>query len=494
MTLEEARSTAIFLGYQIRWINDKSPLKIWEKSRRIGASWCEAFVCAVLASLSKNSGGMDCFYMAYEKEMTQQFISDVAFWAKALNIVCGDVEEVVIKDEDKDILLYKIRFSSMFEVWALPSKARLLRSKQDHFVFDEAAFADEFHEILKAAHAFRIWGGSISILSTHNGEENPFNQLVQDIKDGKKKYSLHHTTIEDAIDDGLYRRICTVQNKEWCEEAQEDWLKDLLDEAGDFADEEYFCIPAKAGERYFSAELIRSVAVKDKSVFRFAAEDSFTFEKAERREKEIRKWFKEVKPTLVSTDLPVCAGEDFARSGDITVLHFDMELPDGSTDTLCEIELRNVPFEQQRQFIKLCFDTLKNFDGAAFDSRGNGQMIAEWAAQEYPGCIFQVMLTRKWYAENFPLLKTAFEEGKSNIPDDSFIKDDYKVVGLVQGVPLITERTGSGRTKRHGDSCIAKVMAHFTHLELAGAGYQAMTYEAVETPNRFRTIKEDDEW
>ncbi|MBO5607321.1 MAG: hypothetical protein J5930_05435 [Treponema sp.] len=494
MTLEEARNTPIFLAYQNKWINDNSPLKIWEKSRRIGASWCEAFVCAKLAALAKAAGGMDCFYMAYEKEMTQQFISDVAFWAKALNIVCGKVEEVVIKDEDKDILLYKIRFASGFEVWALPSKARLLRSKQGHFVFDEAAFADEFHEILKAAHAFRIWGGSISILSTHNGEDNPFNLLLQDIKDGKKKYSLHHTTIVDALDDGLYKRICTVQNKSWSEEAQEEWLKDLLDEAGDFADEEYFCIPTKAGERYFSAELIRSVAVKDKSVFRFAAPDSFTFEKAEKREKEIRKWFKEVKPTLLSTELPVVAGEDFARSGDITVLHFDTELSDGSTDTLCEIELRNVPFEQQRQFIQLCFDTLKNFDGAAFDSRGNGQMIAEWAAQEYPGCIFQVMLSRKWYAENFPLLKTAFEEGKSNIPDDSFITDDYKVVGLVQGVPLITERTGSGRNKRHGDSCIAKVMAHFAHRELDGAGYQEMTYEAVETPNRFRYAKEDDEW
>ncbi|MBQ3824618.1 MAG: hypothetical protein II811_00620 [Spirochaetaceae bacterium] len=494
MTLEEARNTPIFLAYQNKWINDNSPLKIWEKSRRIGASWCEAFVCAKLAALAKAAGGMDCFYMAYEKEMTQQFISDVAFWAKALNIVCGKVEEVVIKDEDKDILLYKIRFASGFEVWALPSKARLLRSKQGHFVFDEAAFADEFHEILKAAHAFRIWGGSISILSTHNGEDNPFNLLLQDIKDGKKKYSLHHTTIVDALDDGLYKRICTVQNKSWSEEAQEEWLKDLLDEAGDFADEEYFCIPTKAGERYFSAELIRSVTVKGKSVFRFAAPDSFTFEKAEKREKEIRKWFKEVKPTLLSTELPVVAGEDFARSGDITVLHFDTELSDGSTDTLCEIELRNVPFEQQRQFIQLCFDTLKNFDGAAFDSRGNGQMIAEWAAQEYPGCIFQVMLSRKWYAENFPLLKTAFEEGKSNIPDDSFITDDYKVVGLVQGVPLITERTGSGRNKRHGDSCIAKVMAHFAHRELDGTGYQAMTYEAVETPNRFRHRKEDNEW
>ena len=176
---------AVLLPYQKLWLLDKALVKIWEKSRRIGASWCEAFVCAVLASLSKAAGGMDCFYMAYEKTMTQQFISDVAFFARLLNIACSDIEEIVIKDEDKDILMYKIRFDSGFEVWALPSKARLLRSKQGHFVFDEAAFADEFHEILKAADAFKVWGGSISILSTHNGEDNPFNELLQDIKEGR---------------------------------------------------------------------------------------------------------------------------------------------------------------------------------------------------------------------------------------------------------------------------------------------------------------------
>ncbi len=107
-----------------------------------------------------------------------------------------------------------------------------------------------------------------------------------------------------------------------------------------------------------------------------------------KREKQILRWFKEVKPVLLSAENPVCFGEDFARSGDLTVLHFDEELPDGGTDTLCEIELRNIPFAQQWQFIKLCCDTLPHFDGAAFDSRGNGQMIAELAAQEYPGSIF----------------------------------------------------------------------------------------------------------
>ena len=62
------------------------------------------------------------------------------------------------------------------------------------------------------------------------------------------------------------------------------------------------CIPAKAGERYFPAALISAAAVKDKPIFRFAADDSFTFEKAEKREKQILRWFKDVKPVLLSAE------------------------------------------------------------------------------------------------------------------------------------------------------------------------------------------------
>lgn len=493
MTYDEALKKSIFLPYQIAWIIDKAAVKVWEKSRRIGASYVEGFVCAVLASLSKASGGMDCFYISYAKDMTQKFISDCAFWAHILGIACSDIEEIVLKDEDKDITVYKIRFDSGFEVWALPSCPRQLRSKQGHVVIDEAAFVDDFQELLKAAIGMLVWGGSVSILSTHNGDENPFNELIQSIHDGKKDYSLHHTTIDDALNDGLFKRICDVKNEIWSEEYQEKWLKKLLDEAGDFAEEEFYCIPVSSGSRYFPSALIQSAAHKDIPVYRHAEKDSFTFEKKWKRELACVSWFREIKSVLQSTNNPVCLGEDFARSGDLTILWFDEELPDDTTRTLCVIELRNIPFDQQWQFLQLCCKALRNFDGGAFDSRGNGQMIAELAAQEWPGSVFQVMISRKWYAENFPKLKDAFETGTADVPDDIFIKDDYKVVQIVQGVPLITERTGSVRSKRHGDSCVAKAMAQFAHNELGGKKYQPMTYEAVKVGNRYR-MEGDDPW
>ena len=157
MTILEALSKNILLDYQSRWLKDTAKVKVWEKSRRIGASYVEALYAVLLAALSRTDGGMNCYYLSYAKEMTQQFVNDAAFWAKLLNIACSNMEETVIKDEDKDITVYKIRFDSGFEIWGLPSVPRSLRSKQGHVVIDEAAFCDDLSELLKAALALLLF-------------------------------------------------------------------------------------------------------------------------------------------------------------------------------------------------------------------------------------------------------------------------------------------------------------------------------------------------
>ena len=152
--------------------------------------------------------------------MTQQFARDCAFWAKHINAAAGEMEEVVLKDEDKDITVYRVKFASGFEIWCLPSVARSLRSKQGRVVIDEAAFVDDLGELKKAAMAFLMWGGCVRILSTHNGDDNPFNELINEIREGKQDYSLHHTTFDDALVQGLYKRICLVEKKAWSPQTQ----------------------------------------------------------------------------------------------------------------------------------------------------------------------------------------------------------------------------------------------------------------------------------
>jgi len=482
----------VLLPYQKAWIEDESKVKVWEKSRRIGASYVEALASVLEAAKSKDAGGQSSYYLSYSKEMTQQFARDCAFWARHIHAAAEVLEETVLNDEDKDITVYRIRFASGFEIWCLPSVARSLRSKQGRVIIDEAAFVEDLEALKKAAMALLMWGGCVRILSTHNGDDNPFNELIREIREGKQDYSLHRTTFDEALSQGLYRRICLVQKKEWTPDAEEAWRREIIDSYGDGADEELFCIPVRAGTRYFPSVLLEAVSDNGVAVIRKSCEDSFTFEKEEKRVKEFDRWLKrEVRDILLAHTNPVYIGEDFARSGDLTSIFFDEEMPGGRLLTFLVIELRNVPFAQQWQVIKYVMDTLPSLGSAAFDSRGNGQMIAEYAAQEWPGYVYQVMISTKWYSENFPGLKGSMEDGTTNIPDDPFIRDDFRVVGLKAGVPCVLERSGGPRERRHGDGAIGKLMAFYAAKEDDAKGYQPMTYDSVDTPNRYRTGGKD---
>lgn len=231
----------IMLPYQARWLADKSPVKVWEKSRRIGASWCTACEADLIAA---TEGGENVWYIGYNQDMAQEFVDDAITWARHLNLAASRVDEVVIEDERGDILMYEIRFASGNRVKALTSRPTNLRAKGGVAVIDEAAFHDDFPALMKAALAFLMWGGRVFILSTHFGADNPFNELVIAIREKRKNFSLHRTTIDDAIEEGLYRRICLMQGNEWTAEGEQKWREEIIGQYGDDAGEELYCNPA----------------------------------------------------------------------------------------------------------------------------------------------------------------------------------------------------------------------------------------------------------
>lgn len=111
-------------------------------------------------------------------------------WAKAFNYLASEVEEGLWEEdgEDRNIKTFTIRFpESGHRIVALSSRPANLRGKQGTIVIDEAAFHDKLGELLKAALALLIWGGRVRVISTHDGEENPFNALVNEIKNGTRK-------------------------------------------------------------------------------------------------------------------------------------------------------------------------------------------------------------------------------------------------------------------------------------------------------------------
>ena len=180
--------------------------------------------------------------------MTQGFIQDCATWAKAFNAAASQIEESVIEEEDKQILSYTIRFDSGHIIQAFTSNPRNLRSKGrpgERLVIDEAAFVDGLAELLKAAMAMTIWGGQVRIISTHNGEDNPFNELINDVRAGKLPYSVHRVDLDDALRDGFYRKICAVTGQAWTAEGEAIWRAGIIARYRPNEDEELFCIPAQ---------------------------------------------------------------------------------------------------------------------------------------------------------------------------------------------------------------------------------------------------------
>jgi phage FluMu gp28-like protein len=493
----------ILLPYQKEWIADESSVKVWEKSRRIGASYVEALDSVLNAAKSREAGGQSTYYLSYNKEMTQQFVRDCAFWARHMNLAAQELQETVLKDEDKDITVYRIRFASGYEIWGMPSEPRSLRSKQGRVVIDEAAFVDNLPELLKAAMALRMWGGSVRIMSTHNGEDSDFNEMIKETRAGKRPYTLHRVTFDDALEQGLYYRIALTKGWARTPEAEAKWRSDIIAEYPDGADEELFCVPTRSGAKYFPRALVERAMDPDTPVLSYEQNDEFTYLEDRTRQVETDEWIADnLAPVLTSARLEAAEsgrrprgyiGMDFARSGDLSVLAIFLETERLGLISPAYVELRNVPFAQQFQVFCYAADKLPGFSCAAIDARGNGQMIAELAAQRYgPAYVHQVMIARQFYLEYMPKYKAKFEDEEIRIPKHDGILDDHRTVVMDKGIPMISERSRDSSGKmRHGDAVVAGVMAVYAQVNDDNT-YQPYQYEPVTAPNPWRQGDNDD--
>ena len=491
--MPDAALQTVLLAYQQRWIADRAPVKVWEKSRRIGATWCAAADAALDAAAQS---GTDWWYLGYNKDMALEFIEAAAGWARRVARAAAAIEEVALDDTDRDILAYRVRFASGNKIVALSSRPANLRGKQGVAIIDEAAFHDDLGGLLKAALAFTMWGGRVHIISTHNGAANPFNELVADVRAGRRPYSLHRTTLDDALADGLFHAICRARikndraggteqgaapiNGQWSEAAEAAWREQIFADYGDDADEELLCIPNQSTAVFMPSALIEARMNPAIPVVRFAMRPDFI----ERGEAALRKEAEdfcraELEPLMSRLDpaLMSCFGEDFGRSGDLTVI-WPMQIGGGAARptrdgangpaalmrrTPLVVELRNVPFKQQEQILFYIADRLPRLIGGAMDARGNGQYLAETAQLRYGARIAAVMLTQEWYRENMPRYKAAFEDGNLELPTDAEMLADHRMLRMEKGVAKIPERRmrGEDGRNRHGDSAIAGALAWY---------------------------------
>jgi phage FluMu gp28-like protein len=428
---ERLADEALLLPYQQQLLTTTAQhnVVICEKSRRIGFTWAIAADAVLAAAAEKAAGGMDVFYIAYEKEMTREFIDTCAAWAKLFDKAASVAEEFVFDvDGDKAILAFRIIFASGFEIVALSSKPRGLRGRQGYVIIDEAAFHDDLAGVMKSAMALLMWGGKVLVISTHNGVDNPYNELVQAARTKSKPYGLVSVKFDDALADGLYRRICLVTGKEWSRQAEAEWRETIVASYGDDADEELFCVPSEGAGSWIPPELIRAAAHAD----------------AGKRE--------------LFTGGASFIGNDIARRGDQWV----STALERVGDVLWERDeqlLHNAPFALQDDVLDEQVDFFRPLR-IAMDQTGMGEKPVEDAKRRYGELRVEgVIFSGDRQLAVATSAKRAFEDHLIRIPDDSALHADIRKIKKVSG-PTGAPRLQTGRDRTgHADRAWALFLA-----------------------------------
>lgn len=473
---------AALLPYQRAWVYDRSQLKAFPKSRRIGVTWATAYEAVEVAASSPDSGGMDVWYMANALDDAREFIDDCAWWVERLKPLVDElsaatgVRDEIIQDDD-DILAFTIRFASGFKIHALTSKPRRLRGKDGYAILDEAAFHDDFEEWLKAAGAFLIWGGRVAVISTYNGVENSFYEFVEAIRDGSRPGSLHETDIYAAVAQGLYRRISRSRlRRPWSAEEEREWLEKIKGIYGDDFEEECACIPSRSGGAYIPQHLVLArmclddlecpvVEFKPKIDIpreEWGVADSWDDVPLERRRKSTRRWLdRNLLPVLRRlAKVELYGGADYGRSINLTVLTLLELRTDMTRRARLILELDGVPFDQQDQILDYVWERLTRLRKVCLDATGIGRASAEHARDKLGSRAEMVTLKEGWYAEHWPPLKRRFEDGAIELPNHRPLFDDLRGLRRKAGkVELPTSKRGKGAKARHGDGAVSLVLA-----------------------------------
>ncbi|MGQ0544098.1 MAG: hypothetical protein ACT4P3_02030, partial [Betaproteobacteria bacterium] len=459
----------VLLSYQQDWVRDRAQVKIWEKSRRIGASWTDATDSVLEASAE---GGQDALYIGYSEDMAREYIDDCAMWARAFQKAASEVAETVYHSERDQIKAFRLDFDSGRKVLALSSKPRSIRGKQGKVTIDEAAFHDDLAGLIKAAIAMLIWGGRVAILSSHNGEDNAFNLLVKEVRAGKLPYSLHKTDFDQALEAGLYDRVKLILGKRLGYQVEggafheittrAEWREYIFGKYGESANEELLCVPRQSSGAYLTRAIVERAQVAGVPFVRLAKPEGY--ELVDHRLAETERWIADVLKPVVDAmpALRTVGGQDFGRDGDLSYFSAFQEYAPGQWREALALELRRIPFDVQQTIIAWLHEHLPLWHHTKLDARGNGQAHAEAQLQKYgPARIECVMATPGWYAANFPPYKAALEDRSIGILQGEDVIADHRRVVLKNGYPAMDagRDKGADGLYRHGDGAIARVLA-----------------------------------
>lgn len=462
------------------------------KGRRTGITFATMLRKTLVAAASKEAGGDNVFYIGDTKEKGLEAIGYCAKFARTIAKAQGqvsEIEEFLFEDQDpktgntRHITAYRIRFASGFQVCALSSRPANIRGLQGHVVIDEAAFHADVQGVLDAATALLIWGGQITVISSHNGKNNPFAQFCRDIEAGRygEDAVVFTITFDDAVANGLFERVCWMKGETPTEEGKAKWYAKIRNAYGvrkAAMREELDAIPRDGNGVCLPGVWIeQAMTLPPECVLRLELDDDFVRKSPKERESWVDDWIKRyLEPALKRLDANErhVFSQDYARHRDFSVWGA-LALGHAMRRRLrLSIEMHKVPYAQQKQITHYAIKRLPRRCGGAMDATGSGEALAEETADEFGHShVHQVKLNRAWYGTWMPKLVQGFADGMIDIPADPNYAQDLRAIEEVDGIAMVSKARRADVKDpdlyRHGDSAVMLVLGWFASLNLSAA-------------------------
>ncbi|MBT3289577.1 MAG: hypothetical protein HN380_19690 [Victivallales bacterium] len=208
-----------FLPYQWAWITDESQMKIYPKARRSGVTYGTSYRC--VTKCLRQSQGTDFVQWVSSRDqgLAREFVAVyVKRWCKVANVIAKGIEDLDVIDMDKDVRAFQVTFPNGARIVSLSSNPNAFAGKGGDILLDEADLHQDAGVLIDMALPCIDWGGQIEIVSAYAADgssETPYAILVDEIKTGGNPagWSLHETTIVDAVNQGLVEKINEARAK-----------------------------------------------------------------------------------------------------------------------------------------------------------------------------------------------------------------------------------------------------------------------------------------
>ncbi|MEQ1689109.1 MAG: hypothetical protein ABL874_11095, partial [Sphingopyxis sp.] len=289
-----------------------------------------------------------------------------------------------------------------------------------------------------------------------------------------------------------YERVCLIKGWQASVEAKAEWYSKIRRAYGNRVEamrEELDVIPREGEGVLLPLAWIEACSTPDYKVARWEPPYPGFVDMAEHiRRAEMLTWLeREVKPVLARyADLPFTwsIGGDFAMRQDRSAYPIGYVAQDLKRHVPMIVELRQCPYDQQKQTLFWMTEQVKRFGCGVLDANGNGMVLAQEARQRFgPERIVELMPSDKWLREHSPLFRAAFEDKMILVPADLDVRNDLRqirVVGGVGKVPRDVRENGTDGGKRHADTAVGLMNFHAATMR----DYMSYAYQPVASAGR----------